>query len=195
MRLPCHAITRKQPNLGYTLIYMTRLEEIADKIDSQPRPPVHLWKPKEVGSIDMRIDINGVWFHEGEPILRDKLVLLFASILWFENGQHYLVTPAEKLAIEVDDTPFLIHQMEFVDNAWVAVTNTHEYVIIGDQNPVTLREYQGHWLPYVNVRYDLWARLNRSVYYQWVIEAMELAGDDTDELWLQSDGYRFRLSN
>ena len=176
---------------------MTRLEEIASQIDAQRQPPVHLWKPDAVGSIDMRIDINGFWFHEGEPILRDKLVNLFASILWFEDGQYYLVTPAEKLAIDVEDTPFLIHQMERVDDTWVAVTNTHEQIIIGDENPVTLREFGGHWLPYVNVRYDLWARLNRSVYYQWVIEALELAENKTDEpseLWLQSGRYRFRLN-
>ena len=173
---------------------MTRLEEIAKQIGAEPRPPVHLWKPELVGSIDMRIDSNGLWFHEGDPIKRDKLVNLFASILWFENNQYYLVTPAEKLSIDVDDTPFLIHQTERVGDTWVAVTNTHQQIIIGDENPVTLREYQGNWLPYVNVRYDLWARLNRSVYYHWVTQAMELADDGVDELWLQSGSYRFRLN-
>ena len=173
---------------------MTRLDEIVKQIDEQSQPPVHLWKPKTSGTIDIRIDGNGFWFHEGDPILRDKLVNLFASILWFENGQHYLVTPVEKLSIDVEDTPFLIHQMERVDNTWVAVTNTHEQIIVSDKNPVVLRDYNGQWLPYINVRYDLWARLNRSVYYQWVTEAMETAADDTDELWLQSGDYRFRLS-
>jgi len=173
---------------------MTRLDEIAKQIEEHQQPPVHLWKPKAQGSIDMRIDSNGFWFHEGEPISREKLVNLFASILWFEDKQYYLVTPAEKLVIEVEDTPFIVHQMERVEETWVAVTNTHEQIIISDKNPVTLREYKGQWLPYVNVRYDLWARLNRSVYYQWVTEAMELAGDDDEELWLESGAYRFRLS-
>jgi hypothetical protein len=172
---------------------MNRLEHIAEQISLQQQPPVHLWTPDNVGVIDIKIDSNGFWFHEGEPILRDKLVGLFASILWFENNQHYLVTPVEKLAIDVIDVPFVIHQMEHVGDTWVAVTNTHEQVIIGDQHPVALREFQGQWLPYVNVRYDLWARLNRSVYYQWVTHAMELAGD-SDELWLSSGTYRFRLN-
>ncbi len=174
---------------------MTRLDEIAEQISAKQQPPVHLWKPNNVGTIDIKIDSNGFWFHEGEPILRDKLVGLFASILWFEDGQHFLVTPAEKLAIEVADTPYLIHQMEKLDDTWVAVTNTHEQIIIGDQHPVTLREYQGQWLPYVNVRYNLWARLNRSVYFQWVTEAMDVADDEAKELWLQSGDYRFRLSS
>lgn len=173
---------------------MNRLEHIAEQINLQNQPPVHLWKPKNQGVIDIRIDVNGFWFHEGEPILRDKLVALFASILWFENGQHFLLTPAEKLAIDVSDVPYVIHQMEWADKHWVAVTNTHEQIIISDEHPVTLREYQGQWLPYVNVRYDLWARVNRSVYYQWVVEAMDLAGDSED-LWLSSGSYRFRLSS
>lgn len=172
---------------------MNRLEHIAEQINSQSQPPVHLWKPEHCGVIDIKIDSNGFWFHEGEPISRDKLVALFASILWFENGQHFLVTPVEKLTIEVVDVPYIIQQMEKVDQHWVAVTNTHEQVIIGDDHPVTLREFQGQWLPYINVRYDLWARLNRSVYYQWVVDALELAGD-SNELWLKSGTYRFRLN-
>ena len=172
---------------------MNRLEHIAEQINSQSQPPVHLWKPEHCGVIDIKIDSNGFWFHEGEPISRDKLVALFASILWFENGQHFLVTPVEKLTIEVVDVPYIIHQMEKVDQHWVAVTNTHEQVIIGDDHPVTLREFQGQWLPYINVRYDLWARLNRSVYYQWVVDALELAGD-SNELWLKSGTYRVRVN-
>lgn len=173
---------------------MNRLQEIAEQIKAHKQPPVHLWSPAVVGTIDIRIDSNGFWFHEGEPILRDSLVCLFASILWFEDGQYFLVTPAEKLAIEVEDTPFIIHQMEYIDDVWIAVSNTHEQIIIGDDNPVTLRQYQNQWLPYVNVRYDLWARLNRSVYYQWVSEAIDRADGNSDELWLHSGSYRFRLS-
>lgn len=172
---------------------MKRLEDIAEQINSHSQPPVHLWKPDHQGAIDIKIDANGFWYHEGDIIARDKLVALFASILWYEDGQHFLVTPVEKLSIDVTDVPYIIHQMERVDNSWVAVTNTHEQVIISDENPVTLREYQGQWLPYINVRYDLWARVNRSVYYQWVVDAMGAAGDN-DELWLNSGEYRFRLN-
>ena len=171
---------------------MTRLQQIAEQIDAQSLPPVHLWKPTHISSIDIRIDVNGFWFHEGDRIERDKLVALFASILWHEEGQYYLVTPAEKLAIDVEDTPFLIHQMEYVDNTWVAVTNTHEQIIIGETHPVTLREFNGQHLPYVNVRYDLWARVNRSVYYQWVEQALE-SNAENGELSLNSGDYRFRI--
>lgn len=173
---------------------MSRIDEIAEQIDQHQTPPVHLWKPEHVGEIDIRIDAQGVWFHEGDPILREPLVRLFASILWCEEGGHYLVTPVEKLKIRVEDAPFVVHQMEFVDDAWVAVTNVHEQVIIGQNNPVALRVYQKQWLPYINVRYDLWARVNRSIYFQWVTEAMELEQDSDSELVLSSNGYEFSVA-
>jgi len=174
---------------------MNRLKQLADQLDAKSLPPVHLWKPDHVGEIDIRIDASGNWFHEGEPILRDKLVNLFATILWFENGQHYLVTPAEKLAIDVEDSAFIIHQSELIDGSWVMVTNTHESIIVGEANPVQLREYQGQWVPYVNVRYDLWARLNRSQFFQWVelaLEHQEKTG--SDKLLLSSNGYEFEVA-
>lgn len=171
---------------------MKRLQQIAEQIEAQSQPPVDLWNPENVGSIDIRIDANGLWFHEGDRIQRDKLVVLFASILWYEQGQHYLVTPAEKLAIEVEDVPFLIHQIEYVDGTWVAVTNTHEQIIISESHPVVLREFDGQRLPYVKVRYDLWARVNRSVYYHLVSEAVDSdTNGEAGELWLHSASYRF----
>lgn len=162
---------------------MSRLKDIAEQIGKESQPPVHLWKPENIGEIDIRIDAQGFWFHEGDPISRATLVKLFASILWFENGQHYLVTPVEKLAIEVADSAYLIHQMEYVkeqgQQTWVAVTNTHEQIIVSAENPVELRIYQAQWVPYVNVRYDLWARVNRSVYYQWVSAAVDASASDS----------------
>ncbi len=174
---------------------MDRLKQIAAQIDAQSMPPVHLWKPDHVGEIDIKIDASGAWFHEGDVIARDKLVVLFSSILWFEEGLHYLVTPVEKLAIDVVDVPFLIHQTEFVGDVWVATTNTHESVIIGQEHKVELRQYAGQWLPYVNVRYDLWARLNRSQYVQWVELALERqAQQESLELELFSGDYSFEVA-
>ena len=173
---------------------MNRLEQIAEQIESKGQPPVHLWKPDKQGSIDIRIDAQGLWFHEGDPISRDTLVALFASILWAEDGKHYLVTPAEKLSIEVEDVPYVVHQMEHVNDAWVAVTNTHEQVIISESHPVQLRQYQGQWVPYVNVRYELWARVNRSIYYQWVEAALERQQTEDDRLELNSQDYYFEVA-
>ncbi|MFT5137425.1 MAG: hypothetical protein ACI9XU_001016 [Arenicella sp.] len=187
---------------------MDRLKEILAQIDKQQRPPVDKWHPEHLGKIDIRIDTQGFWFHEGDPISREKLVRLFASILWFERddegagglnqslvtGRYYLITPVEKLAIVVEDVPFVVHQMEYVEDTWVAVTNTHEQLVIGQEHRVELRPYLGQLVPYVRVRYDLWARVNRSIYYQWVTAAMQDQSNDNDLLLLSSAGFQFEVA-
>ncbi len=176
---------------------MDRLNEIIEQIDQQKQPPVHLWDPSHVGEIDIKIDVSGNWFHEGSPIRRDELSRLFASILWYQDEQHFLVTPVERLAIEVVDVPYIIHQMEKVGDVWVAITNTHEQVIIGDEHRVELRRFGEQWVPYVNVRYELWARINRSIYVQWVNEALEKQGAGDEEgtrLMLSSSNYSFEVA-
>ena len=175
---------------------MTRLQDIIDQIEAKKTPPVHIWKPQQVGEIDIHIDKQGNWFHEGGQIKRHELVKLFSSILWFENGQHYLVTPVEKLAIDVADVPFLINQAEYIGDSWVVYTNTQDEIVIGSQNVVQLRQYERQWVPYVNVRYDLWARVSRSIYYQWAETAIEQSteADQPEEYSLFSGGYRFTVA-
>ena len=173
---------------------MDRLKLIAEQIEQHSQPPVHLWKPDFVGEIDIRIDNKGLWYHEGELIKREPLVQLFASILWFEDECYYLVTPAEKLAIKVEDTAYIIHQMEFINNTWLVITNTHEQFFVGIDHPVELRDYQQQLIPYIRVRYDLWARVNRSIYYQWVSDAMKHQKHSADRLLLSSGDYEFEVA-
>src|SRR3954468_2592533 len=70
-------------------------------------PPVEKWNPAHCGTIDIRIARDGTWFHQGAPIRRPELVRLFSTILRKEADAYYLVTPAEKMRIQVDDAPFL----------------------------------------------------------------------------------------
>lgn len=172
---------------------MSKLKDISALINTQRRPPVHLWQPDTEGDIDIRIDLQGFWFHEGGAITREALVKLFAGILWMEGDQYFLVTPVEKLKIIVEDVPFVIHQMEYVEETWVAVTNVHEQIIVGSEHPVELRLYQDQWVPYIKVRYDLWSRVNRSIYYQWVSEAMKLQTNESAPLVLKSQDYEFEV--
>lgn len=174
---------------------MQRLDEIQKQIAGQSQPPVDKWKPDHVGEIDIEIDAQGFWFHEGDPIQRFELVKLFASILWHEDKQYYLVTPVEKLRIRVADVPFLAQQMELIDGAWVATTNTQDRVVVGADHPVELRDFAGQPIPFLRVRYDLWARLSRAVYYQWVTAAMDEADFEEGKiLKLTSGEYSFALS-
>ena len=70
-------------------------------------PPVEKWNPAHCGEIDIRIGRDGTWFHQGAPIARRELVRLFSTILRKEPDGFYLVTPAEKMRIQVEDAPFL----------------------------------------------------------------------------------------
>ncbi len=80
------------------------LAELAAAIEARGGPPpVDRWNPPHCGHSGMRIARDGTWFHEGRPIERPAMVRLFASVLRREpDGSHVLVTPVEKLAIEVE---------------------------------------------------------------------------------------------
>ena len=75
--------------------------------------PVEKWNPPYCGDIGMKIRSDGVWLYQGSPIGRAPLVKLFAGVLRKDaDGRHYLVTPAEKVDVAVEDAPFLAVEME-----------------------------------------------------------------------------------
>src|SRR5918998_4251365 len=89
------------------------LEQIAELAAAQKERPVEKWNPSRCGHSAMRIARDGTWFHEGNPIGRPALVQLVSSILRREpDGSYVLVTPGEKLTIEVEDLPFLAVEMK-----------------------------------------------------------------------------------
>ncbi|GHA11556.1 hypothetical protein GCM10008090_21660 [Arenicella chitinivorans] len=176
---------------------MNKLDELDHQLTESKLPPVHQWRPEKVGRIDIHIDAQGVWFHEGGVIARPRLVRLFASILWHEASQYFLVTPVEKLAIEVEDVPFVVQKVACDSDVWTAETNVGDVCRIGIEHPVALRQYQGVWIPYVRVRYDLWARLSRACYQHWVDVAVAKVGDaykDGETLSLSSQGVVFPVA-
>jgi hypothetical protein len=188
------------------------LEDIFSSVDKQmtadknlvdkKQPPVDLWAKQfqgYCGDINIYIDAQGNWFHEGVVINRQALIKLFASILWHDNSdglnQYFLITPAEKLKIKVADTPFVAVLSERQGMQLQVKTNLDEAIVIGAQHPVELRMYKGQRIPYVCIRYDLWARVGRTVYEQWLNTAIERQGvNDTNEsktLTLTSGDYLF----
>ena len=78
------------------------IEAAKAQSDGKTYPPVEKWHPEYCGEMDMVIRADGSWWHEGTRITREPLVRLFASILrQDEDGETYLVTPVEKIRIEV----------------------------------------------------------------------------------------------
>src|SRR3954447_21310219 len=89
------------------------LADIARLSADKKLPPVEQWNPTHCGDSDMRIARDGTWYHQGSPIGRAAMVRLFSTILRREaDGSFVLVTPVEKLSIEVEDAPFQAVEMK-----------------------------------------------------------------------------------
>lgn len=135
-------------------------------------PPVHLWNPPFCGDLDMRIARDGTWFYDGTPIGRMPLVRLFASILKREGDDYFLVTPVEKVGIEVEDAPFIAvdFEVETADGDPVLVfeTNVGDTVRAGPGHAITVTAdpSTGEPSPYIHVRRDLHALIDRKSFYR-----------------------------
>ena len=131
--------------------------------------PVHLWNPPFCGDIDMRIAADGTWFYLGSPIGRPALVKLFSSILRKDPDGYVLVTPVEKVGIKVDDAPFLAVEMRVEDNRIGFRTQVDDFVWVDADHPLRFAPGAAEGLkPYVKIRGDLWALVNRALFYDLV---------------------------
>lgn len=135
-------------------------------------PPVHLWNPPFCGDIDMRIARDGTWFYLGTPIGRAPLVKLFSSILKREGEAYFLVTPVEKVGITVDDAPFVAIDFEATgDGAGQTLTfttKTDDVATLGRDHPLRVERdaKTGEPSPYILIRSNLWALIDRKSFYR-----------------------------
>jgi hypothetical protein len=122
------------------------------------------------GDIGLAIARDGTWFYEGTPIGRKPLVKLFASVLRREGDDYYLVTPVEKVRIDVEGLPFVAVAMERKGNGkaqrLIFRTNVDEEVTAGPKHPLGFEDGEGGPIPFVEIREGLRARLARPVYYE-----------------------------
>lgn len=147
------------------------LAELHELIRERRLSPVDQWNPERCGDSRMRIARDGTWFHEGEPIRRPELVRLFSTVLRREpDGRHVLVTPAEKLDIEVETTAFRAVEMrrdgEGRDQRIAFRLDSGDAVILGPDHPLRIVETEGGPSPRLLVRHGLEAELTRPVYYE-----------------------------
>ena len=157
------------------------------------------WHPEKTVDIDIRIDAGGVWHYRGSPIRRHRISRLFATVLMREGAEFYLVTPAVRYRICVDDAPFLAvelnRQGQGSNQTLYFRTNMDEVVLAGGDHPImvdTDRE-TGEPAPYIEVRDGLNAKMTRSVFYQmaeWVTP-MERSGKGRVNYGLHSAGTLF----
>lgn len=166
------------------------LEQIAGLVAARKLPPVEQWSPARLGDSEMRIASDGTWYHQDGPIRREAMVRAFAGLLTRDaSGAHWLVTPFEKLAIEVDDAAFVAVDCAVRDGALVFRLSTDDLVIAGPDHPLRAAGSAETPALYLAVRHGMEARLNRSTYAQLAEIALE-AGED----WVvESMGARFSL--
>jgi hypothetical protein len=175
-------------------------DAIAAQIGNRKLPPVDRWNPPLTGDMDLRIARDGVWHHEGRPILRESLVRLFSTILRRDNdGEYYLLTPVEKWRIRVEDAPFLAVLLA-VDGRGRAqslsfTTNVGDIVVAGPDHPIEV-EYDAPGAepsPYVHVRGRLRALISRSVFLELAALGEEHVSNGERILGVWSQGVLFSL--
>ncbi|MFA5955806.1 DUF1285 domain-containing protein [Hyphomicrobium sp.] len=153
--------------------------------------PVEKWDPPYCGDIGLEIRRDGTWFYQGSPIGRIALVKLFASILRKDDdGRTYLVTPAEKVDVAVEDAPFLAVELA-VDGEGRAQqltfrTNLDDVAAVDAEHPLRFEASgpDGGLKPYVVVRGRLEALATRAVYAELVeLAAARDEGGDVVGVW------------
>ena len=173
------------------------LAELQKLIDERRLPPVERWNPERCGHSAMRIARDGTWYHEGAPITRPAMVRLFSTVLRREpDGGHVLVTPVEKLEIEVDSTAFRAVGMRSdgagKDRRITFALDSGDAVALGPAHPLTILDTDQGPSPRLAVRHGLEAELSRSVYYE-LAELALAEGNDPPGIW--SNGAFFNLSD
>jgi hypothetical protein len=170
-------------------------------IAESPDPrPVGSWSPAHSRELDIRIASDGTWHYLGSPIGRKRLVQLFASVLWRDqDGRHYLVTPHEKIAIIVDDAPFVAVHMDVAGTDETQVlgfrTDVGDYVKAGPQQPLqfVLDAATGGMKPYVEIRNGLVALVSRAVTYDLMELGVIAARDGEPWFGIWSSGMFFPI--
>lgn len=154
-------------------------------------PPLEQWRPALSGDIDIRIASDGSWYHEGEPIRRESIVRVFASILRREeDGEYYLVTPVEKWRIQVDAHALVVTDIDLSANDGIptltATLNTGRQLEVNREHRVFLDPAHGNACC-MRARHGLSAMFTRAAWYR----LAELADENGE---VESAGERFALT-
>lgn len=152
----------------------------------------------------IRIARDGVWYYHGTPIGRLPLVKLFSTVLRRdEAGDYWLITPAERGRIVVDDAPFVAVELQASGTGEAQFlrfrTNVDDWVTAGPDHPIRVADRpEGGTLsespaPYILVRDRLEARIGRSVFYELVGLSVERTTPHGVELGVWSEHTFFSL--
>ena len=175
-----------------------RLQALLEARASDRLAPIESWNPPYCGDIGLAIRADGTWTYQGSPIGRMALVRLFARVLKREaDGRYYLVTPAEKVDVTVEDAPFLAVEMQIegegAERRLLFRTNVDDIVACGAEHPLRFvpEPGSGGLKPYLHVRGRLEALVTRALYYDLVDLAEPVPGDADGRLGIRSGAAMF----
>lgn len=157
------------------------------------------WNPGYVGNVDIRIAADGSWFHEGRLFQRQSMIKLFSSVLFREGDEYFLLTPAEKLKIQVDDAPFVATLVDTIEenkqSAIVFTTNFGDRILLDAEHAIRVEVDQQNQTPrpYVHIRDGLEALISRSAFFDLANLAEEQERDGKLYLTISSLGQEFDL--
>ena len=171
----------------------TLFERLAAARAERSLPPVERWHPTRQGKSGISIDVDGNWYYQGSEIRRPEMVKLFSTVLRRDADAFVLVTPAERLTVEVADAPFVAVDFERrgagSTQELAFATNVGDVVIADATHPLTISGSDQTPRPYLRVRGELDARLSRAVYYRLI----DIAIERNEGLGVWSAGAFFRL--
>jgi hypothetical protein len=135
------------------------------------------------------IDIKGDWYYNGSIIGRKRLKKLFSTVLKKEEDSYYLVTPVEKIKIDVEIAPYMITDFHYDKNTKEIVLDTNfDYSFpLNQEHPLTIKTVNKDDFPIVNVRSELEGLVTRNVFYKLIdIAISQNNNSSTEKLVLES---------
>ena len=109
-----------------------------------------------------------------------------------------MVTPVEKVRIQVEDAPFVAVAITKEQSAGINTvtfrTNLNDEIVLSKENPLSIEiKKNDEPSPYITVRNNLRALISRSVFYELVDLAETIPIDGVPYLAIKSQGEIFKI--
>lgn len=149
------------------------------------------------GKIAIVIDKNGEWFYQGGVFNRPSMVLMLSRTLIKMDDKYFLITPEQRLEIDVEDLPFVTSHVALnsdQEKIEVGISNGDQFEI-DSEHPLLLQKLpdSNQKIPIIKVRDDLFARFSRACYYQLADWSLEQSVDGQQCLCVKSNNIYYSI--
>ena len=151
--------------------------------------PLDQWNPKLCEGVRFDIDKDANWFYNGSKIERLNMIKLFSKLIKLEGENYFIVTPSEKIPVNVVNEVFSIIDFKKENDDYFFKTNTNEWVKLSQENCLSTDSVNDQPYPKIKLKENVFGLLTRSLFYNLI----EHANNDKDRLYIMSDGKKFYL--